>query len=112
MDCLFCRIVKGDIPSSKVYEDEWVYAFRDIDPQAPVHVVLVPKEHFKNIMEVPKDSEIMRHLGNAVQEICKRERIDKEGFRVVNNCGEKGGQTVEHLHFHILGGRNLTWPPG
>lgn len=111
MSCLFCSIVSGEIPSTKVYEDEWVYAFKDIDPQAPVHIVLIPKEHCANFMEL-KDMNILSYLGEAVQKICVQEGIDKNGFRVVTNCGEQGGQTVDHLHFHILGGRNLMWPPG
>lgn len=111
MSCLFCSIVSGEIPSTKVYEDEWVYAFKDIDPQAPVHIVLIPKEHCANFMEL-KDMKILSYLGEAAQKICAQEGIDKNGFRVVTNCGEQGGQTVDHLHFHILGGRNLMWPPG
>lgn len=112
MDCIFCKIVKGDIPSQKVYEDEFVYAFRDIEPQAPIHVIVIPKEHYRNILEIPQNSELTARITDAIKRIAKREGICESGFRIVNNCGEQGGQTVEHLHYHVLGGRNLTWPPG
>lgn len=112
MDCIFCKIIEGTIPSKKVYEDEFVYAFSDIDPKAPTHVIVIPKEHYRNILELPQDSDLVRHITNAIRSIAKQEGIDEGGFRIVNNCGEQGGQTVEHLHFHLLGGRNLTWPPG
>lgn len=112
MDCLFCKIINGDIPSTKVYEDEHVLAFRDIDPQAPVHVILIPKKHFSNILEIPAEDSAINHLLKAIQIIAKQEDMEDEGFRVVTNCKEFGGQTVDHLHFHILGKRKLTWPPG
>lgn len=111
MDCLFCKIAEGDIPSTKVFENQSVIGFRDISPQAPVHIVLIPKTHYKNILEIPADTEIINEMIKAIQEIAKLEDLD-EGFRVVNNCKEWGGQTVDHLHFHILGKRKLTWPPG
>lgn len=112
MDCLFCKIANGEIPSTKVYEDESVLAFRDISPQAPVHVVLIPKEHYNNILEISAENPVINHMINAVQIIAKQEDMEEEGFRVVTNCKEFGGQTVDHLHFHILGKRKLTWPPG
>lgn len=112
MDCLFCKIAKGEITATKVYEDENVLAFRDISPQAPVHVVLIPKAHYKDILEIPFDSSVINDMIKAVQIIAKQEGMEDEGFRLVNNCKEFGGQTVDHLHFHILGKRKLTWPPG
>ncbi len=108
-NCLFCKIVRGEIPSTKVYENDKVYAFRDINPQAPVHILVIPKEHMANILEgVAKKNGIMIDLTEAIAEIVKQEGIDETGFRVVSNCGKDGAQSVEHLHFHILGGRQLT----
>lgn len=106
MDCLFCKIIAGDIPSAKVYEDEQVFAFRDINPQAPVHVLVVPKKHMANILEC--DGETMAALLNAVQKIAAQEGIDRDGFRVISNCGKNGAQSVNHLHIHMLGGKQLT----
>ncbi len=111
-DCLFCKIVKGEIPSTKVYENEWVYAFLDIDPQAPFHAIVIPKEHIKSAAEINgENSFLVAKVFEAVAEIAKQENLQK-GFRVVNNCGEDGGQTVGHIHFHLLARRNLAWPPG
>ncbi|MBE6769566.1 MAG: histidine triad nucleotide-binding protein [Ruminococcaceae bacterium] len=111
-DCLFCKIVKGEIPSTKVYENEWVYAFLDIDPQAPFHAIVIPKEHIKSAAEINgENSFLVAKVFEAVAEIAKQENLQK-GFRVVNNCGEDGGQTVGHIHFHLLARRNLSWPPG
>lgn len=112
-DCLFCKIIKGEIPSQKVYEDEYVYAFKDINPEAPVHVVIVPKAHIKSSNDINSDNSYMiSYIFEAVQKITKSLGIAENGYRVVNNCGEYGGQTVGHLHFHLLGGRKMTWPPG
>ena len=112
MDCLFCRIAAGQIPSQHVYENEWVYAFEDIDPQAPFHVIIIPKEHIVSAAEISADnSHLIAKVYEAVAEIAKENRLEK-GFRVVNNCGEDGGQTVGHIHFHLLARRNLAWPPG
>ena len=112
MDCLFCKIVAGDIPSTKIYENEWVYAFADIDPQAPFHAIIVPKEHLASAAEITaENSHLVAKIFEAVSEIAKQENLAK-GFRVVNNCGEEGGQTVGHIHFHLLARRNLQWPPG
>ncbi len=111
-DCLFCKIVKGEIPSKKVYENEWVYAFLDIDPQAPFHAIVIPKEHIKSAAEINgENSFLIAKVFEAISEIAKQENLEK-GFRVVNNCGEDGGQTVGHIHFHLLARRNLAWPPG
>lgn len=107
-DCLFCKIISGEIPSSKVYEDEYVYAFNDINPMAPVHILVVPKKHIANVLEIgPENSDIVAHIFEAVAVIAKEQRLEK-GFRVVSNCNEYAGQTVFHLHFHILGGKQLS----
>ncbi len=109
-DCLFCKIIAGELPSTKIYEDDYVYAFEDIDKQAPVHVVVVPKNHYKNITEVKNSSQVGKVI-DAINKIV--EQLDvKNGFRVVCNTGEDGGQTVEHLHFHLMAGRKFGWPAG
>ena len=113
MDCLFCRIIQGEIPSEKIYEDEFVYAFRDIDPKAPTHVLIVPKKHISSVNELDEeDTALLGNVFKAVQAIVVDEGIDQTGYRVVVNTLSDGGQTVAHLHFHLLGGRSLTWPPG
>lgn len=109
-DCIFCKIANGDIGSTKVYEDDYVFAFNDISPQAPIHIVLIPKKHYNNIQKVDDDI-IKSAMFNAVQKIADEQKLEN-GFRLVCNTGSEGGQTVEHLHFHILAGRNLGWPPG
>ena len=106
MDCLFCKIIAGEIPSTKVYEDEHVFAFRDINPQAPVHVLVVPKKHMANVLEC--DSETAAHLCSAISVIAKQEGIAESGFRALTNCGEDGCQSVKHLHVHILVGKKLS----
>ncbi len=111
-DCLFCKIIKGDIPSTKVYENDYVYAFLDIEPQAPFHAIIVPKIHIASANEINADNSIyIAKIFEAVAEIAKAENLEN-GYRVVNNCGVDGGQTVGHIHFHLLARRNLTWPPG
>lgn len=113
MDCLFCKIINGEIPSNKVYEDDLVYAFNDISPEAPVHILIVPKKHYDSILDVnDKDLSIIGHINKVATIIAKETGIDKSGFRIINNCGEEGGQTVNHIHYHLLGGRMLKWPPG
>ena len=112
MDCLFCKIAAGDIPSTKIYEDEWVYAFADIDPHAPFHAIVIPKEHIASAAEITaENSGLIAKVFEAVAKIAEQENLEK-GFRVVNNCGSDGGQTVGHIHFHLLARRNLQWPPG
>ena len=106
MDCLFCKIIAGEIPSSKVYEDDKVFAFRDINPQAPVHVLLVPKKHMKNILEC--DAETAAALTDAIREVAKLEGVEENGFRILSNCGNPGCQSVHHLHVHLLGGAQLS----
>jgi len=111
-DCLFCKIVAGEIPSTKIYEDEYVYAFADIAPQAPFHAIVIPKEHIASADYITNDnSMLIAKVFEAVAKIAKQEKLEN-GYRVVNNCGEDGGQTVEHIHFHLLARRNLAWPPG
>lgn len=111
-DCLFCKIIAGEVPSKKIYEDDAVYAFADIDPQAPFHAVIVPKEHIASAAEItPENSRCVARIFEAVAKIAAQEGLEN-GFRVVNNCGADGGQTVGHLHFHLLARRNLAWPPG
>ena len=112
-DCLFCKIINGEIPSSKVYEDDKVYAFNDIDPQAPVHFLIVPKEHIKSALELTDaNKDIVGHVFQVASKLAHELGFADKGFRVVNNCGEDGGQTVGHIHFHVLAGRNIGWPPG
>lgn len=112
MSCLFCRIIGGEIPSDRVYEDDQVIAFRDIEPQAPVHVLIIPKEHIGSTDEINGDNAgVVAHIYALVPKLAARLGLEK-GYRVVNNCGEDGNQTVPHLHFHLLGGRALGWPPG
>lgn len=106
-DCLFCKIIKGEIPSTKVYEDDCVYAFRDIHPMAPVHVLVVPKDHICCADAITaENSAAIAKVFEAIPKIAKAEGLTN-GYNVLNNCGEAGGQTVMHLHFHLLGGRNL-----
>ena len=112
MDCLFCSIANGEIPSSKVYEDELVYAFNDIAPQAPVHVLIIPKQHIKWAYDVtPENSAVIAHIFEVIPKIAKQLGIE-DGFRIVNNCGDKAGQSVKHLHFHLMAGREFAWPAG
>ena len=100
-DCLFCKIVAGDIPSSKIYEDDYVYAFKDIDPKAPFHAIIIPKEHISSADEInAENSHLIAKVFEAVAKISVQEKLEK-GYRVVNNCGEDGGQTVHHIHFHL-----------
>ncbi len=107
-NCLFCRIIRGEIPSAKVYEDELVFAFRDIHPQAPVHILVVPKIHIESAAAVNgENASYVAACFAAIAKIAAAEGLDK-GFRVVNNCGEDGGQTVMHLHFHLIGGVKLS----
>ena len=107
-NCLFCKIIAGDIPSNKVYEDDTVYAFRDIAPQAPTHVLVVPKAHIDSCNSItPENSAVVAHIFEVIPQIAAAEGLES-GYRVVSNCGDDAGQTVQHLHFHILGGRKLA----
>lgn len=112
MDCLFCKIAAGQIPSTPIYSDDEVYAFADIDPQAPFHAIVIPREHITGANKITEEnSGCIAKVFEAVAKIAAEQGLD-EGFRVVNNCGELGGQTVGHIHFHLLGRRLLAWPPG
>ena len=112
MDCLFCKIAAGEIPSTKIYENDKVYAFADIDPKAPFHAIVIPREHIASAAEInAENKELIADVFEAVSIIAKQENLEN-GFRVVNNCGKDGGQTVSHIHFHLLARRNLQWPPG
>lgn len=108
-DCLFCKIINGDIPSAKVYEDETVYAFKDIAPIAPVHILIIPKEHISKLEDVNEtNSAVISHIFEVAAKIAKDMGLTN-GYRVVSNCGEDAGQTVFHIHFHLLAGRKLGW---
>jgi len=106
--CIFCKIAAGEIPSTKVYEDETILAFRDIQPMAPTHILVIPKEHIPSVDGItPENSGIVAHIFEVIPTIARQEGLEK-GYRVVSNCGPDAGQTVPHLHFHILGGKELT----
>jgi len=110
-NCLFCKIIKGDIPSSKVYEDDYCYAFRDINPQMPVHILVVPKKHIENVLgfaDTDEDVIIAGKIQLAVKKIAEQEGLAENGFRIISNCGKDAAQTVLHLHYHILGGGTMA----
>ena len=110
-DCLFCAIAAGEIPSKKVYEDDLCYAFYDIDPQAPVHFLVIPKAHIGSVAEVDGgNSAVVAHIFEVIARVAKEQGL--VSYRVVSNIGEQAGQSVPHLHFHVLAGRDMTWPPG
>ena len=110
-DCLFCRIIAGEIPSNKVYEDDQCFAFYDIAPQAPTHFLVIPKAHISSVSAVSEEnSAVVAHIFEVIAKLTKE--LGGESYRVVSNIGEQAGQSVFHLHFHVLGGRDMTWPPG
>ena len=110
-DCLFCAIAAGEIPSNKVYEDDLCYAFYDIAPQAPTHFLVIPKEHIGCVAEIgAENSAVVAHICEVIAKLTKE--LGLESYRVVSNIGEQAGQSVHHLHFHVLSGRDMTWPPG
>jgi len=112
-DCLFCSILSGEIPADKVYEDEQAYAFRDINPQAPTHILIVPREHIESLNDAaPGDEAMLGHLLRLASKIANQQGIAENGFRAVINTGAESGQSVWHLHVHLLGGRPMHWPPG
>lgn len=112
-DCLFCKIGAGQIPSNKVYEDEQVLAFTDIDPKAPVHVLIIPKKHIQSVNELTEaDDALLCRMFAAARKLAEELGLSGEGYRLVINTGKDGGQSVSHLHLHLLGGRQLGWPPG
>lgn len=111
-DCIFCKIASKDIPADIIYEDDHMMAFKDIEPQAPVHVLIIPKKHIESLDTIQKeDAALLSHILLKVQEIASELGLEN-GYRLVNNCGEDGFQTVPHLHFHLLGARKMQWPPG
>ncbi|GFN34709.1 histidine triad nucleotide-binding protein [Tepidimicrobium xylanilyticum] len=112
-DCIFCKIINKEIPSQIVYEDDEIIAFKDVNPQSPVHILVIPKEHIESLNDINSNhSDLIGNIFITIKNIAEELGIDEEGYRVVNNCGEFGGQTVSHIHFHILGGRKFSWPPG
>lgn len=112
MDCIFCKIAAGEIPSNKVFENEHVVAFHDLDPQAPVHILIIPKQHIASAQQInAQNSAVLGQIFETAAQIAAQQGL-QNGFRIVNNCGADGGQTVQHLHFHLLGGRSMQWPPG
>ena len=111
-DCIFCKIIKGDIPSTKVFENEYVYAFKDIDPQAPLHYVFIPKEHIESADKIDEsNAHLIGEVFKAIAKVAKDENLE-DGYRIVNNCGANAGQTVFHIHFHVMGKRKFAWPAG
>jgi len=113
MSCIFCRIIQKEIPSRIVYEDEQVLAFEDIAPQAPIHILVIPKKHYSTLLEMnEKDKELIGHIFMVIKKIATEKGVDERGFRIVMNCNPEAGQTVYHLHFHLLAGRQMHWPPG
>ena len=112
MDCIFCKIACGDIPATKGYEDETVVAFNDLEPQAPTHILIIPKMHIASADEINEaNSSVVAHIFEVAAKIAKEKGLSN-GYRIVNNCGADGGQTVKHLHFHLMGGRQFGWPAG
>ena len=108
MSCIFCKIINGEIPSSKVYEDDKVLAFNDINPVAPYHILVIPKKHYESIIDIPEsEMDIIAHIHNIMNKIASEKGFDKTGFRIINNCGDDGGQEVKHVHYHILAGKKL-----
>ena len=113
MDCIFCKIAAGDVPSKKVHEDDDLIAFHDLNPQAPVHILIIPKTRIPTINDIePGQEELVGKLFLAAKSIAAEEGIEEDGYRVVMNCNERAGQTVFHIHLHLLGGRDMAWPPG
>ena len=112
-DCLFCKIVAGDIPATNVYEDEQVIAFNDIDPKAPTHMLIIPKQHISTLNDVEESHKaLIGHMVYTAKNLAKEHEHDADGYRLVMNCNEEGGQTVYHIHMHLLAGRQMDWPPG
>lgn len=112
-DCIFCKIIKGEIPSAKVYEDDKILCFKDINPEAPVHVLIIPKKHIRSLNELEDgDKDIISYIFMKGKELAESFGINEKGYRIVMNCGDDAGQTVKHMHFHLLGGRVFGWPPG
>ncbi|MGL5634582.1 MAG: histidine triad nucleotide-binding protein [Sarcina sp.] len=112
-DCIFCKIANGDIPSKKIYEDDKVLAFYDIQPEAPIHFLVIPKVHIKNVNEVTEEnSSIVAHIFVVINKLVEELNVAQSGYRIITNCGKDAGQTVDHMHFHVMAGREMTWPAG
>ncbi|MBN4069260.1 histidine triad nucleotide-binding protein [Beggiatoa alba] len=112
-DCLFCKLINGDIPTDIVYQDDDVFAFRDVNPQAPIHILVIPKQHIATINDTDESHQaVLGKLVLTAKKIAKEQGIADNGYRLVVNCNQDGGQTVFHIHLHLLGGRSLSWPPG
>jgi histidine triad (HIT) family protein len=112
-DCLFCKIIDKTIPAELIFEDERIVAFNDINPQAPVHVLIIPKEHFASLNDIPEEKkDLVSHILLRARQIAQNIGIKEKGYRIVLNTGKESGQEVFHIHFHLLGGRRMTWPPG
>jgi len=112
-DCLFCKIINKEIPARVIYEDQDIFAFEDINPQAPIHILLIPKTHYASLNDVPEDKQdLLGHLLLQAKKIAAEKGLKEDGFRMVLNTGRNSGQEVFHIHFHLLGGRPMTWPPG
>lgn len=112
-NCIFCKIGKGQISSDIIYEDDKVIAFNDVNPQAPIHFLVIPKEHIESVNNIDNNnSNLVSHIYIIIARLAKELGIEEDGYRIINNCGEFGGQTVPHIHFHVLAGRKFEWPPG
>lgn len=113
MNCIFCKIVKREIPATIIYEDEHVIAFDDLYPRAPIHKLIIPRKHIATLNDITEeDTEVMGRLLQTVKHVAKELKIDKNGYRTIINCNAGGGQEIYHIHVHLLGGRQMTWPPG
>lgn len=112
-NCLFCKIAAGEIAAQMVFEDDQVVAFKDIDPQAPLHVLIIPRKHIARLTDISdQDVALIGHIHQVAVQLARQFNVADSGFRLVNNCNDDGGQAVDHLHFHLLAGRKMTWPPG
>jgi len=113
MDCIFCKIASDEIPAKIVYQDERAVAFEDINPQAPVHILIIPRKHIATVLDTGEgDNDLLGHLFSVAKRIAKEREVAERGFRLVMNCNREAGQTVFHIHLHLLGGRTMGWPPG
>lgn len=112
-DCIFCKIARGEMDTKLIYEDDQVVAFNDMEPQAPVHLLIIPKKHISTLLDISaEDQELIGHIYRVAAKLARENDIAEDGFRLVSNCNENGGQSVYHIHFHLLGGRSMQWPPG
>lgn len=112
-DCLFCKINEGTIPSKKVFDNDEIFAIQDINPVAPIHLLIIPKKHFSTILEIEEhDGRVIGSIFHVANQLARERGLDKSGFRLVLNCGAEAGQSVFHIHYHLLGGRRMKWPPG